>query len=180
MATFVAALLALLAAWLTHFVAEDYRTFKKGSSVAAMLSGEIQSYQEAFMFSDDLYEQLATGVADGKVPHLPKIRLSNDLALDVVLPDIGLLGPAACRDICYVYQNLRAFRNCFEAACTDRREMGDVMTAELLLAAFAAQKRAATRYSSLIAALNARSNARWTSPLQSVLQRWNITKNRSS
>jgi hypothetical protein len=48
LASFTPIVVALLVAWVTAFLAEDYRRFRDGTSLAAALAGELQAYLEAF------------------------------------------------------------------------------------------------------------------------------------
>jgi hypothetical protein len=159
--TFLAALGALVVAWITHFAAESWKQFNRGSVIAALLSGELYSYQLGYVFSESTFDELSEALIRGEDVTLPKLEPPADFAFDAVVPEIGLLGQEMCRDIAYIYHNLRAFRGNFAVACAQHADLGPVLTGKLIKAAGEARGRAMIKAKEVIVALDQRSKRTW-------------------
>lgn len=160
MGTFLGALVGLVAVYFAHFVAEQYRGHIRGTTAAALLLGELTSYREAYELQRENFPQLLKLAEGGCLPRLPRAKLPKDLALEVVLPDVGLLGAEICCDVAYVYHNVRAFRATFQAVVDDE-ELDNSMKLGMLQAANDARERARERGEKLIGLLARRVRQEW-------------------
>lgn len=162
MGTVLAALIAMAGAiavgYATQFIAEDYRRFRDGSSLAAGLAGELNSYAPALPILQEMIQGWVTEVRGGRrdlIPFRP-IDRPTDAFFDEVVGKIGLLGAATVEDVVFVYSNLRAFRMVMEMIATANSSMVDDELVQRCERCLAALQRASDRGVPLIAALKAR------------------------
>jgi hypothetical protein len=109
--TFLAALIAaVLSAYVTGMVAEDYRRYRDAQGIAAALAGELSGYlvavdllQKAFAI---MRQQIQAGV---KLP-FKEFEAPKDVVYLALVEKIGLLGPDLARETAYVYQRILGFR----------------------------------------------------------------------
>jgi len=102
---------ALLAAWATAVLAEDYRRFRDGTSLAAALAGELQAYIEAFERGTPILQNIRNELAKGlPLTYIPPFKSPGDPVYESGVAHLGLLGPEIARDVTYTYQLLNAFR----------------------------------------------------------------------
>lgn len=104
-------IVGLLAAYATAILAEDYRRFRDGQSLAAALYGELQAHIEAFEVGiptlKAIREHLKTGTP---LNYMPPFEPPADPVYDSGVGRLGFLGPEIARDVAYTYQNINAFR----------------------------------------------------------------------
>lgn len=105
---------ALLAAWVTAFLAEDYRRFREGTSLAAALAGELQAYLEEFERGTPTLQEIRKHLANGvPLKYIPPFKRPNDPVYDSGVARLGLLGPEISRDVAYTYQKMNTFRDAY-------------------------------------------------------------------
>lgn len=186
MGSFLAALLALcgviIAGYLSNFVAEDYKRFRDGSSLAAALSGELRSYQEGAEMLGPMLSNLIAAImklpADQRLP-VPKFDIPPDPVFDSSVKQLGLLGPELAGDVAYVYQQLRAFRQGFSLYTTNNAEWTNERAAGQLDMCQVTNGRAMLRGIPLIKALIARANEQYEMPHLGTLLKWRGARSRS-
>lgn len=111
LASFTPIVVALLVAWVTAFLAEDYRRFRDGTSLAAALAGELQAYLEAFERGNPILLEIRQHLEKGvPLKYMPPFKPPTDPVYDSGVARLGLLGPEIARDVAYTYQNVNAFR----------------------------------------------------------------------
>ena len=108
----IAASVALIAVYCTQFLAESYRRFMDGSSLAAGIAGELSSHKEAI---PHIRLTLRTVQEITEIGRQEEIMLRSfdkpvDRYFDQVVGKVGALGPHLAERIIYVYSNLHAFR----------------------------------------------------------------------
>lgn len=102
---------ALVAAWFAAFVAEDYKRFRDGKSLAAALYGELQAHLEAFGVGIPNLKLIKQHVDAGRpLKYMPRFKPPADPVYESCVDRLGLLGPEVARDVAYTYQNINAFR----------------------------------------------------------------------
>ena len=156
MGSFVAALIALAGIYIVNFVAEDYRRFHDGSSLAAGLAGELSSYMQAYGTLSPLLEDLARRHKNGERMLMLDMGVPPDPFYESNVAKLGLLGPEFAENATFVYQNLRAFRSLFSLTCRKHLEMDTSHIAVALESCNAALGRSQTRGIALVADLKAR------------------------
>jgi hypothetical protein len=132
----IAASVALVAVYLTQFVAQRYKTFKEGSSIAAGLAGELASYRDAAPLLRVAVRTALQAVESGYQDRLRfrGIEKPVDRFFDAVVDKIGLLGPDLAEKVIYVYNNLNAFRVAFALIHEKHHEMdGDELATRIKL-----------------------------------------------
>ena len=109
---FIAASATLITAFVTQFLAEGYKRFKEGSSVAAGIAGELSSSEEAVPLIRVSLRTASENIRLGGKDRL-KFRSFDkpvDRFFDEVVGKVGLLGPELAERVIYIYSNLSAFR----------------------------------------------------------------------
>ena len=159
----IAASAALIIAFLTQFLAENYRCFKTGSSIAAGIVGELKSYEEALpMLRLSLRHASEVATAGRKDEILLRpLEKPVDRYFDEVIGDIGLLGPELVEQIIYVYNNLNAFRTAFVQICSEHQKMDATELIARILLCSQALERAASKGVLLEVALKERYTRRF-------------------
>jgi len=163
--SFIAFVGVLVAAFLTAIVAEDYRRFRDGSSLAAALAGEMQSYLEAFDMIVPLMTQMHAGFEAGQQSYMPPFKPPGDPVYDAGVERLGLLGPSLARDLAYTYQNLKAFRESFATITEHYANFNKGQMLASLDGSSTALHRAKTRGEQLIPLLNERAGAEYKLPV---------------
>jgi len=156
MGSFLTALIALAGIYVVNFVAEDYRRFRDGSSLAAGLAGELSSYLEAYATLSPLLEDLSRRHKNGERMLMLDMGVPPDPFYESNVGKLGLLGPEFAENTAFVYQNLKAFRSLFSLTCRKHLEMETGHIAIALDSCNAALGRAHTRGVTLVANLKAR------------------------
>lgn len=112
----IAAGAAIVIGYLTSFAAESYRRFKDGSSIAAALAGELNSYLQGLSRAKAAITSLID-IAEGDAPKtLPTPKEQADTVFNAAAERLGLLGPSLVEDLVFVYHQVRAFRGTFAIA----------------------------------------------------------------
>jgi len=166
MTTFLASLtpivVALLVAWVTAFLAEDYRRFREGTSLAAALAGELQAYLEAFERGSrtlqEIRKHLDTGVP---LRYMPPFKPPSDPVYDAGVARLGLLGPEIARDVAYTYQNVNAFRVAYSNMTETYLKVEPFIVLGTLDGAIAAATKAEERGKMAVKQLDARARAKY-------------------
>jgi hypothetical protein len=156
MADLNAALIGLLGlmtgGYVNNFLAEDYRRFRDGQALAGALAGELESHAEAFDFLKRGLENMIP-VATDKGLDLTEWPIPPSPLFDENAAKVGLLGPQSARDVAYVYENIRAFRQNFHMLSKDHRNMLKEWAPAMIVGCIAAIQRAETRGRPLIETL---------------------------
>jgi len=102
----------LVVAFLTLFLAEQYRRFHDGSALAAGLAGELSSYEG---FAPLLRPRIESWIQISKQGGHKEMVFRpfdkpTDIFFDASVQKLGLLGPALVEHVVYTYGQLRAFR----------------------------------------------------------------------
>jgi hypothetical protein len=142
-------------AYLTHFVAEDYRGFKRGSALAAALAGELKSYLEGSREFEKAAPELRSLLATETPMHMPDTRTGSHRVFEAGVSDLGLLGLKTSESVAYVYQQIDAFRSVWKALCIAPPSL----QANLLEGALTCIRRATERGEPLIEDLELRARA---------------------
>ena len=157
-AALIAACVALSVAYLTQFIAENYRRFRDGSALAAGLAGELGSYQQPLPIIQAMLKQCLTLVETNRRDDMT-LRVFDrpvDLFFDQAVAKLGLLGSSTVEDVVFVYSNLRAFRMAFELITKNYADMKDYELQSRLMACKGALDRAVVRGAELLPKLHAR------------------------
>lgn len=107
----------------SNFLAEDYRRFRDSRALAGALAGELESHGEAVPTLKDGLERMGNKVLAGEKLDLPEWPIPPSPLFDENASKIGLLGPELARDVAYVYEHLRAFRQNFHQLTKHHTEM---------------------------------------------------------
>jgi len=161
-ASFTPIIVALLAAYATVFLAEDYRRFRDGTSLAAALAGELQAYLEAFERGTPTLEAIRKHLDSG-VPlrYMPPFKPPSDPVYDAGVARLGLLGPEIARDVAYTYQNVNAFRVAYSNMTKTYLKVETHIVLGTLDGAIAAATKAEERGKLALKQLDVRARARY-------------------
>jgi hypothetical protein len=177
----LAALIALcgviIAGYLSNFVAEDYRRFRDGSSLAAALSGELNAYFE----QNNVLTVLSMLIANLKAHpderlKIVKFEIPPDPVFDSAAKQLGLLGPYLAKDVAYVYQLLRAFRTNFKSYTENHIEWDNDRSVRILEGCMHTLGGAMNTGKALIPALVVRSEEQYFMPHPRMLLKWRGSK----
>lgn len=118
---------AVIVGYVANFMAEDYRRFRDGSSLAAGLAGELGSYGTAFPTVRNALSSFVATVDDGRRAELGLRGIDRpvDLVFERSIERLGLLGTEMVENVVYVYNNVRAFRIAFEIVFKHHADMAD-------------------------------------------------------
>lgn len=153
---------ALVIAYVNSFVAESYRRFRDGSTLAASLAGELGAYAPAWPILTELLDSIIATIDAGerKSIVLRPFERPVDLIFEDAVGKLGLLGAQLVEDVVFVYSNIRAFRVAFELICRDAEEMADAELRRRCLVCREALDRAVSK-SSVIQDLRQLSSQSW-------------------
>jgi len=113
----------LTVAYVNSFVAEGYRRFLDGTTLAAALAGELKSHFTAITLLNQIFDTLRDSVKHGKPLSIRRIPIPTDPIFDAAATKIGLLGTVLAHDTVYIYEQLRAFRMAMDIISELHREM---------------------------------------------------------
>jgi hypothetical protein len=162
LASFTPIVVALLVAWVTAFLAEDYRRFRDGTSLAAALAGELQAYLEAFERGTPTLQEIRKHLDKG-VPlrYMPPFKPPADPVYDSGVARLGLLGPEIARDVAYTYQNVNAFRVAYANMTKTYLKVEPFIVLGALDGAIEAATKAKERGTVAVKQLDARARAKY-------------------
>ncbi|MDR6395903.1 hypothetical protein [Herbaspirillum seropedicae] len=151
----IAACGVLLAAYVTNFVADDYRKHKQKMILAAGLAGELESNALALPLIRSALQGLLEASQKGQKIVFPnKFDVPADPIYEKVVGELGLLGRHLTRDIVFTYQNIRAFRITFSTLCQPGVDMPREVQQGALVSCLAALQRAEEMGAPLLAQLD--------------------------
>ena len=128
-----------------NFLAEDYRRFRDGQALAGALAGELESHAEpAQNIKNGLESMLSQSVSEEGLK-LPEWPIPPSPLFDQNASKIGLLDAQMARDVAYVYENLRAFRQNFHMLSKHHRDMPKDWAHSMIVGCLAAFNRAEMR-----------------------------------
>jgi hypothetical protein len=150
--------ITLVGFFVVNFIAEDFRRFRNGSSVAAGLAGELASYKEAQALLDGMITSMINAVKEGVREHVPfrSIDPPKDRIFDANVANLGLLGPELVEQIAFVYGQIYGFRVSFALVHSEHKEMSDAELTARLTASQIAVNRASERGNALVEQLKER------------------------
>jgi len=145
----------LIGAYVTNFVAEDYRKFRQKIIIAAGLAGELESHALALpLIRNALLALLEASRTGQKIIFPSKFDVPTDPIYEKVVGDFGLLGRHLTRDIVFTYQNIRAFRVTFSTVTEAGAEMPPEMLQGALESCLMSLSRAEEKATPLLAELS--------------------------
>lgn len=128
----------LVGSYGSNFLAEDYRRFRDGRSLAGALAGELESHGEPIPRIKAGLESMGNKVLAGEKLELPEWPIPTSPIFEENAAKIGLLGPGLARDVAYVYEHLRCLppelpsaneaQRCYGCgleSCSHNRLLGD-------------------------------------------------------
>ena len=126
-AAVLTACVTLLGFIVVNFIAEDFRRFRNGSTVAAGLAGELGSYAEPQAQLVSIITTMLRVIDEGNRKHLPfrGIDTPKDRLFEANVANLGLLGPDLVLDIAFVYGQINGFRVGFGLVNEKHSEMAD-------------------------------------------------------
>jgi hypothetical protein len=126
-AAIITACITLIGFIVVNFIAEDFRRFRNGTSVAAGLAGEIGSYKEPEELLKKYMLQMIQIIRDGNRAALPfrGIETPKDRIFDANLANLGLLGSDLVEEVAYVYGKINGFRVGFGLIHDQHAQMAD-------------------------------------------------------
>lgn len=131
--------------YFNNFLAEDYKRFRDGQALAGALAGELESHGMPVKMIVDGLEKMNTKLADGQKLDLPKWPIPASPLFDQNASKIGLLGAELAREVAYVYENLRAFRQNFHVLSKHHSAMPGEWAQATIVGCQAAISRAEAR-----------------------------------
>lgn len=154
-AAIIAAGGAVVVAYASNFVAEQYRRHLDSTGWASAIAGELKSHAEAFPLLKQLFTNLLQCVEKSKPLPLYPIPLPIDPVFDGAPGKVGLLGAQFAGEVAFAYENLRAFRGAFFVVVEHHKEMDPEQLTQRLLKLIEGNE---TRLWSLIHGLDAYSD----------------------
>ncbi|MBR7924602.1 hypothetical protein QZM26_29645 [Burkholderia multivorans] len=149
----------------SNFLAEDYRRFRDSRALAGALAGELESHGEAIPWIKAGLEKMEEGVRNGTKLNMPEWPIPASPLFDQNASKIGLLGPELARDVAYVYENIRAFRQNFHVLSKNHQNLPPDWSGATLIGCLAAITRAETRGAQLLVNLrNYAGESYWNRP----------------
>jgi hypothetical protein len=131
--------------YFNNFLAEDYKRFRDGQALAGALAGELESHGMPVKVIVDGLEKMHMKLADGKKLDLPEWPVPTSPLFDQNASKIGLLGADLAREVAYVYENLRAFRQNFHVLSKHHSTMPGEWAQATIVGCQAAISRAEAR-----------------------------------
>ena len=122
-AAIIAAGGAVVVAYASNFVAEQYRRHLDSTGWASAIAGELKSHAEAFPLLKQLFTDLLQCVEENKPLPLYPIPMPIDPVFDSAPAKVGLLGAQFAGEVAFAYENLRAFRGAFFVVVEHHKEM---------------------------------------------------------
>ncbi|KGX70135.1 hypothetical protein Y026_953 [Burkholderia pseudomallei TSV28] len=147
----------------SNFLAEDYRRFRDSRALAGALAGELESHGEAVPILKDGLERMGNKVLAGEKLDLPEWPIPPSPLFDENASKIGLLGPELARDVAYVYEHLRAFRQNFHQLTKHHTEMPPEWTHSNIMGCLAILTRMEPRGRQLIVNLKNHADVQYRS-----------------
>ncbi len=172
-AAVITACITLVGFIVVNFIAEDFRRFRNGTSVAAGLAGELGSYKEPQELLLKYMTQMTEIITKGHRQTLAfrGIDQPKDRIFEANLANLGLLGPDLVEEVAYVYGKINGFRVGFGLIHEHHADMPDNELIARLQGARDAIESAGTRGQLLVAKLSARAKLTFMDWLLSHFQR---------
>jgi len=157
-AAIIAAGAALVVAYASNFVAEQYRRHLDSTGWASAIAGELKSHAEAFPLLKQLFTDLLLHVEKKQPLPLYPIPMPVDPVFDSTPGKVGVLGVQFAGEVAFAYENLRAFRGAFFIVIEHHKEMDSDQLTRRLQRLHKLIEDNETRLWSLIHGLNAYSD----------------------
>lgn len=155
----------MVGGYFNNFLAEDYKRFRDGQALAGALAGELESHAEPIPFIKNGLEKMVLGLADGKPLTLPEWPIPPSPLFDQNASKIGMLGAQSAKDVAYVYENLRAFRQNFHMLSKHHSGMSLEWSHSMVVGCLATISRAEHRGLPLVENLNSQATeSYWRRP----------------
>ncbi|MBW8845802.1 MAG: hypothetical protein JF607_12630 [Burkholderiales bacterium] len=126
-AAVITACVTLIGFIVVNFIAEDFRRFRNGSTVAAGLAGELGSYAAPQAQLVTIISGMLQVIEEGNRQRLPfrGIDTPKDRIFEANVASLGLLGPDLVLDIAFVYGQINGFRVGFGLVNDKHAQMGN-------------------------------------------------------
>ncbi|MDB5784167.1 hypothetical protein [Caballeronia mineralivorans] len=122
-AAVIAASGALIVAYASSFLAEQYRRHLDSTSWAAALAGELESHASAFKLLKVGLHGMVLEARQNKPLPLYSMPMPTDPIFDSAPARVGALGPELAGELAYAYEQLRAFRVGLHVIAEHREKM---------------------------------------------------------
>ncbi|WP_148058623.1 hypothetical protein [Pseudomonas frederiksbergensis] len=155
----------LLAGYLNNFLAEDYRRFRDGSTLAAALAGELGSILVSLPRLKESIENLIKLCDEGRMVKLPEWPMPSSPVYERGVDKIGLLEVELSRETSFIYDQIRAFRVIFSLSSADDVDQNKAALQQSLMVIVECEDRA----KSLVSKLDRRAAIRWRQTERTVL-----------
>ncbi|SAL69574.1 hypothetical protein AWB69_08225 [Caballeronia udeis] len=99
--------------YFNNFFAEDYRRFRDGQALAGALAGELESHTAPIPRIREGLAIMEEQIRSGKKLDLPEWPMPPSPIFDQNAAKIGSLGAETAKEVAYVYEHLRAYRQNF-------------------------------------------------------------------
>lgn len=151
---------AVSVAYVANFVAEDFRRFRNGSSLAAALAGELASYDEPLSITLAWLKACAQAVESGHSKSLVfyHLELTKDRVFEGNVGSLGSLGHDTAERLASVYGQLAGFRAGFTILMKHGGEMSEQVMKGRFANCIQSLERAMPEARSLAATLRARAD----------------------
>jgi hypothetical protein len=160
----------MLGGYFNNFLAEDYRRFRDGQALAGALAGELESHAEPIPMIKDSLEKMHSELLAGRGLSTPEWPIPSSPIFEQNAAKIGLLGPQTARDVAYVYEHLRAFRQNFNQLTKYHATMSNEWCQGVVGGCLAIITRAQPRASVLITRLREQAEENYWSRAQTRIQ----------
>jgi hypothetical protein len=149
---------AVVVAYASNFVAEQYRRHLDSTGWASAIAGELKSHAEAFPLLKQRFTDLLLRVENKEPLPLYPIPMPIDPVFDSAPGKVGVLGAQFAGEVAFAYENLRAFRGAFFVVIEHHKEMDSEQLTRRLQRLLKLIEDIETRLWSLIHGLNAYSD----------------------
>lgn len=162
MADFNTALVGLLGVmvggFFNNFIGEDYRRFLDGRALAGALAGELESHTAQLPSIKAALEKMEERTRNGENLELREWPIPPSPIFEQNAAKIGLLGAETAKEIAFVYEHLRAFRQNFHMLTKHNSDLPSEWSNATIMGCLAIISRAENRAAQLITRLNERAS----------------------
>ncbi|WP_175888761.1 hypothetical protein [Burkholderia cepacia] len=145
--------------YVNNFIAEDYRRFRDGQALAGALAGELESHGEALPALKTTLEIMKSAALSDEGLKLNEWPIPPSPLFEENAAKIGLLGAEDAREVAYVYEHIRAFRQLFHMLSKSHREMPKEWSYSMIVGCLDTITRAESRGRPLVESLKRQATA---------------------
>jgi hypothetical protein len=151
--------------YFNNFLAEDYRRFRDGQALAGALVGELESHSAQIPRIKNNLEAMEVQTRNSKALDMPEWPMPPSPIFDQNAGKIGSLGPETAKEVAYIYEHLRAWRQNFHMLTKHGFERGPVWSNEVIVGCLAIISRSENRAAQLVFALKSKAEeSYWKRP----------------